>query len=275
MIDEPDSATWPSYREVAITRWRQDQCETAFDQVAEETPIALIYNDQPHVVMLATPNDLEDFALGFSITEGIVQRTEELQSIKRVPHRDGIELRILIDPERAACLLDKTRNLAGRTGCGLCGRATLAQAVRTPPRVRAQATITADELHGALAALHTEQRINRVTGAVHAAGWARIGEGLRYVREDVGRHNALDKLIGVLLRRREDVAAGFIVVTSRASYEMVQKAAIAGVGLLAAVSAPTALAVRLATATGITLVGFARPERHVVYTHPDRIHCSF
>jgi FdhD protein len=168
-------------------------------------------------------------------------------------------------------MLQRHRNMTSRTGCGLCGAETLADAIRDPQAVARGPAITTADMHAALAALSAGQPINSLTGSVHAAAWVVPGEGVALVREDVGRHNALDKLIGALVRRREDLGRGYVIVTSRASYEIVQKAATVGIAAVVAVSAPTAFAIRSAEAFGVTLVGFARPERHVVYAHPWRV----
>jgi len=230
-----------------------------------------MYNGEPHVVMLATPLDLEDFALGFSLTENIVTRMEDIQSVGVYPRRDGIEVRVTIPAEFRDTIMDKGRNMTGRTGCGLCGARTLRQAVRRPPPVRSRIRVTAGELMCTLSTLRGKQRLNQITGAVHAAAWAAPGDAAMVVREDVGRHNALDKLIGVLARKKTDFGAGFVVVTSRASFEMVQKCAMVGIGLLAAISAPTGLAIRQAEESGLTLIGFARDQDHVVYANPQRL----
>ncbi|MGZ5581368.1 MAG: formate dehydrogenase accessory sulfurtransferase FdhD [Methylobacter sp.] len=263
---------WPSYQQINVDRWKNGQHEQRQDYVAEEVPISLIYNSIPHVVMLATPTNLEEFALGFSITEGIIKSPQELLSA-RVYHRsNGIEVQIKIPEQRFQCLSDKGRNLTGRTGCGLCGASTLKQAIRHPgPVSNGGLMLSAEELRSALAGIKQYQKLNQITGAVHAAAWAVPGQGILDIREDVGRHNALDKLIGFLLRTGKDLSAGFIVVTSRASYEMVQKTAWVGVSLLVAISAPTGLAIRLANEAGLTLVGFARDNQHVIYTHPQRL----
>lgn len=263
---------WPSYRQISVDRWQNGQHEQRQDYVAEEVPISLVYNGIPHVVMLATPTNLEEFALGFSITEGIIKSPQELLSA-RVYHRsNGIEVQIKIPEQRFQCLSDKGRNLTGRTGCGLCGASTLKQAIRHPgPVSNGGLVLSAEELRSALAGIKQYQKLNQITGAIHAAAWAVPGQGILDIREDVGRHNALDKLIGFLLRTDKDLSAGFIVVTSRASYEMVQKTAWVGVSLLVAISAPTGLAIRLANEAGLTLVGFARDNQHVIYTHPQRL----
>ncbi len=241
------------------------------DYIAEEVPVSLIYNGTPHVVMLATPTNLEEFALGFSITEGIIKNPQELLSTRIYNRANGIEVYLQIPEERFECLADKGRNLAGRTGCGLCGASTLQQAIRQPNIVKGDLTLSASELFSALADIKQRQTLNQLTGSVHAAAWVVPGQGVLDIREDVGRHNALDKLIGLLLRSGKNLAAGFVIVTSRASYELVQKAACVGITMLAAISAPTGLAIRLAEEAGLTLIGFARDDQHVVYTHPHRL----
>jgi FdhD protein len=262
---------WPSYRVSPVERWHGDKHANQDDCIAEEAPIALMYNGEPHAVMLATPLDLEDFALGFSLTEAIVASPGEVESIKVYQRSEGIEVRLRIPEARCAGAAEKGRNLAGRTGCGLCGARTLQQAMRRPGPVGQGVQVSAPELIRVLAELSEHQRLNRITGAVHAAAWAVPGQGIQWVREDIGRHNALDKLIGALARQGVDFGSGFVVVTSRASYEMVQKCASVGIGFLAAISAPTGLAVRLAEDAGVTLVGFARGDKHVVYANPQRL----
>lgn len=262
---------WPSYQESRVERWRGHQRTVQPDFVAEEVPIALVYNDQPHVVMLMTPTNIEDFALGFSITEGIIQEPNELLSVRTYNRSNGIEVRLEIPESRFSCLAGKGRNLTGRTGCGLCGASTLQQAVRPTEAVQGDLSVLESELIHALSKINQLQSLNRLTGAVHAAAWVLPEQGIQYVREDIGRHNALDKLIGLLLRLGKDPAAGFVIVTSRASYEMVQKTASVGITLLVAMSAATGLAIRLADEASLTLIGFARDSQYVVYTHPRRL----
>lgn len=262
---------WPSYQQYTVDRWQGGQHEQLQDFIAEEVPVSLIYNGTPHVVMLASPTNLEEFALGFSITEGIIKNPKELLSARVYNRSNGIEVQIKIPEQRFQCMADKGRNLTGRTGCGLCGASTLKQAIREPSPVSGELSLSADQLQSALTGIKQHQKLNRLTGAVHAAAWAVPGLGILDVREDVGRHNALDKLIGFLLRTDKDLSAGFVIVTSRASYEMVQKTAWVGITLLAAISAPTGLAIRLANEAGLTLIGFARDDQHVVYTHPQRL----
>ena len=262
---------WLSHSRAAVIRFREGQPLRAADDVAEEVPVALVYNRVPHVVMLATPLDLEDFALGFSLTEGIIASASEMNSVRVLNRAEGIEVRIRIPEERFACLSEKERNLTGRTGCGLCGTASLRQAVRHPGAVTSDVRLAPVDLHAALDELGEHQRLNGITGAIHAAAWALPSQRIQLVREDVGRHNALDKLIGALVRLSVDRRAGFVIITSRASYEMVQKCASAGIGLMAAISAPTGLAIRLAEETGVTLIGFARQGTHTLYAHPERV----
>jgi len=262
---------WPSYQEFTVDRWKGGLHEKKLVYVAEEVPISLIYNGLPHVVMLATPTNLEEFALGFSITEGILKNPQELLSTRIYNRSNGIEIQLKIPDHRFQCMSDKGRNLTGRTGCGLCGASTLKQAIRQPNAVDASLMLSDTDLRAALSELHQHQNLNRITGAIHAAAWAVPGQGIIDIREDVGRHNALDKLIGFLLKTGKDLSTGFVIVTSRASYEMVQKTAWVGINLLAAISAPTGLAIRLANETGLTLIGFARDDQHVIYTHPQRL----
>ncbi len=239
--------------------------------VAEEVPVAFVYNGRPHVVMMATPIDLEDFATGFSLSEEIVGSAAELEQIDVVRFGRGIELQVTIPAATADRLASRTRRLAGRTGCGLCGVESIADAVRDVRTVSAPLAVRPAALWRAGAALESRQPLNSVTHAVHAAAWATSDGELRVVREDVGRHNALDKVLGALLRAEVDASTGFIVVTSRASYELVQKTATAGIPLLAAVSRPTGLAVRLAESAGLTLVALLRGESANVYAGAERI----
>jgi formate dehydrogenase accessory protein FdhD len=257
--------------ELPVQRWTRGTLVSATDLIAEEKPVALVYHDVPHVVMLATPADLEDYAFGFTLSEGLVERADEIRGVEVVQSEASADVKISVAWERFTQLLQRRRNLAGRTGCGLCGAETAEDAIRECPAVPPGVTITAAELHGAMAQLSGRQPINARTGSVHAAAWVVPGEGIKVVREDVGRHNALDKTIGALARAKTDFATGYMLITSRASYEMVQKCATVGIPLLVALSAPTAFAVRLAQRTGLTLIAFARADQHVVYAHPHRI----
>ena len=262
---------WAASNHYPVERWRGDASQQLEDAVIEEAPVALFYNNQPHVVMLATPLDLEDFALGFSLTEGIIANPAELAFTEAYHREDGIELWMRIPPERFDQLAHKERNLTGRTGCGLCGAATITQAVRHPAPVSKGVTVQVASLRQALEGLGQHQTLNNETGAVHGAAWVIPNEGILFIREDVGRHNALDKLIGALIKSDADLGQGFVLVTSRASFEMVQKCASVGISFMAAISAPTGLAIRLAEETGMTLLGFARGDRHTVYANPQRL----
>jgi FdhD protein len=261
----------PTHREYQVQRWQDGRVGSAVDEVAEEVPVSLVYNGMPHVVMMASPADLEDFALGFSLSEGILQRREELHHTQVSALSEGVEIRMDIDLERFLPIEEQRRNLSGRTGCGLCGAETIEQAVRHPGRVGQGVQVTPAALQAAYARLADRQRLNSLTGAVHAAAWAAPDGELIAVREDVGRHNALDKMIGALAREGRSFEQGFALITSRASFEMAQKAATVGITLLAAISAPTGLAIRLAEETGLTLIGFARGRQCNVYANPQRL----
>lgn len=272
----PENTSTPATScEVTVQRWRDGDIERVIDHVAEEMPVALTYNGVPHVVMLSTPANLEDLAVGFTLSESIVESPGEIQSVEAVAREDGaLEVRIGITAAKLSELLRRQRNLTGRTGCGLCGAQTVEDAIRQPTPVHGGVSIDVKSLHAVLMDLRGRQEINLRTGSVHAAAWVLPDSGIQLVREDVGRHNALDKVIGAVVRAGGDFASGYFVVTSRASYEMVQKAVTVGGTLLAAVSAPTAFAVRLAEAAGLTLIGFAREHQHVVYAHPSRLICT-
>jgi FdhD protein len=263
--------TWPVYREIDVQRCHDGRTVHARDRVAEEAPVALLYGGVPHVVMLATPADLEDLAVGFTMSEALVSRAEEIRSFHIAGTAELPEIHITIAAERFASLLGRQRNLTGRTGCGLCGAETVADAIRQPPPVTTALTVSSADLHAALCLLPARQSVNVITGSVHAAAWVVPGAGIQLVREDVGRHNALDKLLGALVRAQVDFGTGYVLITSRASYEVVQKVATLGVGVLVAVSAPTALAIRLAESSNLCLVGFARAGDHVVYSHGERL----
>src|SRR5246500_5564439 len=257
--------------QVEIERWSAGALTHTTDLVAEEMPVALVYHDVPHVVMLATPADLEDYGVGFTLSEGLVARADEIRGVEVTYGALSADVRISVAWERFTQLLQRRRNLAGRTGCGLCGAESAEDAIRECGPVPPGVSVTSAALHAAIAELAKRQPINARTGSVHAAAWVVPGEGIRVVREDVGRHNALDKTIGALSRTGADFAAGYMLITSRASYEMVQKCATVGIPFLAALSAPTAFAVRLAERSGVTLVAFARRDQHVVYAHPGRL----
>jgi FdhD protein len=239
--------------------------------IPEEAAVALTYNGGTAAVMMATPADLEDFAVGFSLTEGIVTSPAAIRSLEVVPEADGIELRMWLDDADATRLNERRRMIAGPTGCGLCGVDSLKEAVRPVAHVAQSGHATPQQIMQAVASVAPAQALNHETRAVHAAAFWHPDKGLVALREDVGRHNALDKLAGALSRQGVDAAGGIIVLTSRVSIEMVQKAAMMGAGVVAAVSAPTALAVRTAETAGITLIGIARADGFEVFTHGDRI----
>lgn len=235
------------------------------ETIATEVPVALVYNDISHVVMMATPQDLADFALGFSLSEGILRRPGELANVEVVEAGNGIELRLTVDRRRFGLLDSRRRNLAGRTGCGLCGVDSLEAALRALPQLAPSAAPSLDAIRAALAALPAAQRINSETHSVHAAAWADMAGDIRLVREDVGRHNALDKLIGAMALAEIDFTRGFAVITSRGSMEMVQKAVTMGMPTLVAISAPTTLALKLAEESRLRLVALARADSLTIY----------
>jgi FdhD protein len=255
---------------LSVSQWQNGEIVKTQDCLAEETPVALIYNGVSHAVMLATAQDLEDFALGFSLSEGIVQSASELYGIELQVQSNGIELHCEIASERFMQLKERRRTLAGKTGCGLCGAENLAQAMRYPALLKTPRRFNAKAIVLGLKAIQAQQKLQQQTGATHASAYVRADGTVSLVREDVGRHNALDKLVGALAKQELD-RTGFIITTSRASFEMVQKTASAGVSMLVAVSAPTGLAVRVAEQCGLTLVGFARESRYVIYSHADNI----
>ncbi len=241
------------------------------DRVIVEAPVALLYNGDSFAVMMATPESLEDFALGFALSEGIVASAQEFRLVDVVRHEEGVALHAAIPQARFDALAERRRGLEGRSGCGLCGVESLQAALRPVPRVAPGPTVGVEAIRIALAELAKRQPLNALSGGVHAAGFAHA-DGL-LVREDVGRHNALDKLVGAMARHAPPLAgdAGFLVITSRASYEIVHKAATAGIGLVVAISAPTDLAIRTAEAAGLTLAAFARGDSLNLYSHPRRI----
>ena len=257
--------------EVARTAWRDGAQAAGRRTLAEETAVALTYNRVTHAVMMASPADLRDFAVGFSLSEGIVSAPADIEDFQIVTAEGGIELRMWIAPAHMTALETRRRRLAGATGCGMCGLESLEEALRPVPPVPAGRVFTADQVARAAASLPAAQRLNRATRAVHAAGFWTPEQGLVAAREDVGRHNALDKLCGALARSGTRAADGIVLLTSRISIELVQKAARMGAPILAAVSAPTALAVRAAETAGMTLVGVARDDGFEVFTGAQRL----
>lgn len=251
--------------------WRQGSVSEDSDQVVQESPVALVYNGLSHAVMMATPVDLADLALGFSLSEGILCSPEQLLGIDVMARDKGLEVAMEITSEPFAALKQRRRNLTGRTGCGLCGVESLEQAVLPPRQVTAEIRLTHEAIQQSLKALAAAQILKSKTGGVHGAAWCDASGKILLVREDVGRHNALDKLLGAMITD-EMGRDGFVLLTSRLSYEMVAKAAACNIPVVAAVSAPTALAVEQAQAAGITLVGFVQPGRQVIYSGEYRFH---
>jgi FdhD protein len=240
--------------------------------VPEEVPIAFSYGGSTHAVMMGTPADLEDFAIGFSLTEGIIASTAEIEAIEVLREGDGLDVQVTLAEDKEDALRARRRHMAGPVGCGLCGIESIEQAMRPVPDVSAvEIMLSAEEISEASNALNSAQPLHAETRAVHGAGFFIPGEGLIAVREDVGRHNALDKLAGAVIRSGRKGHEGVVVVTSRISVEMVQKAAILGSPMLIAISAPTALAIRTAEAAGMTLVALSRGEDFEVFTHASRI----
>jgi FdhD protein len=260
-----------AFRERPKLAWRDGRAGPASRLVAEEKAVALSYGGSTYAVMMATPSDLEDFGIGFSITEGIVEQAGEIASIELIDGDLGVEVRMWLEGDRTASLAARRRATVGPVGCGLCGIESLEQAARTAPQVASETIFHACDLLDAMRALAPLQHLNQATRAVHAAAFWRASAGIGVVREDVGRHNALDKLAGAMMREGGSLSDGAVLLTSRVSVEMVQKTAMIGVPLLIAVSAPTTLAIEIADAAGITLVGIARDDGYEVFTHPGRI----
>ncbi len=258
-------------RRISRTVWRAGSFSSGERAIPEETAVALTYNGSSYAVMMATPQDLEDFAYGFSLTEAIVPSPDKIERLEIVETEFGIELQMWLEDKSGSAFAVRKRRLAGPTGCGLCGLETLSDAMRSPPAVTDDLSVDSAEIMRALEALVPAQTLNHETRAVHAAAFWKLGEGMAAVREDVGRHNALDKLAGALARDKISAHKGFVILTSRISVEMVQKTAAIGAAMIVAVSAPTALAVRTAEAAGITLVGVARKDGFEIFTHPQRI----
>ncbi|RUR35482.1 formate dehydrogenase accessory sulfurtransferase FdhD [Vreelandella populi] len=240
------------------------------DTLAMEVPVALVYNGISHAVMMASPADLEDLALGFSLTEGIIAHPHECYDREVKEEKNGLAVHLNIATQRLIALKERRRSMTGRTGCGLCGTEALEQAIRPIPTVTAP-PLDDTAIQYAIGELANYQPLKAATGAVHGAAWCDLQGHIQRLREDVGRHNALDKLIGTLARDGVPLEKGFVLVSSRASYEMVHKCASAGIGALVAVSAATALAVEQAQAAGLLLAGFARPGRHLIYHRPANV----
>ena len=260
----------PPARCVPRQAWRNGSTLIGERTLAEEVPVAFSYDGATHAVLMATPDDLEDFALGFTYTEGIIGTAAEIAELAIVSVTDGIVLRMWLTGDRSDAFAARRRRFVGPAGCGMCGLESLAEANRGIPMARHGLQVSRRDIEEAVAALPARQRLNMQTRAVHAAAFWRPDQGL-VLREDVGRHNALDKLAGALMRTGSPAAEGVIVLSSRISIELVQKVAMMGTAIIVGVSAPTALAVRTAEMAGLTLVGIARDDGFEVFTHPERI----
>lgn len=261
-------STFTLHDEIA---WRGGHAALTSRLVAEETAVALSYNGSTHAVMMATPADLEDFGVGFTLTEGIVRRADDIESVELIPGELGVEVRIWLSGDHATELAARRRAMSGPVGCGLCGIESLEQARRRPPRVASRATFAARDLLAAMKSLAPLQSLNSKTKSMHAAAFWQPSAGIGPVREDVGRHNALDKLAGAVIGSGLPASEGAVLLTSRVSVEMVQKVAMIGAPMIIAVSAPTTLAIRTAEEAGITLLAIARDDGYGVFTHPHRV----
>jgi formate dehydrogenase accessory protein FdhD len=253
-----------------VLAWPKVDSDKANDFVAEETPVALVYNGISHAVMMVSPWNLEAFSVGFSLSEGIVDHCDEIYTIDTRTLFNGIEISLTISNQRFEQLKSRRRMLAGRTGCGICGTESLDQLVFDPPSVTRKATVSHEAILRATLALEASQPVQQMTGAVHGAAWCTDDGTIIKVCEDIGRHNALDKLIGTLIPDDGFGDSGFLLISSRASYEILQKSARANIEIVVAVSAPTSRAIDMAEKSGITLVGFSREHRHVVYAGHQR-----
>lgn len=256
---------------VARQTWRAEGLATGERAIPEETAVAFTYNGASYAVMMATPQDLEDFAVGFSLTEGIIASPSEIETLEIIEEEIGVELRMRLTEPHATAFRERRRYLAGPTGCGLCGIESLSEAMRTPSTVADDMRISPEDIMAAVEALRGHQTINSATRAVHGAAFWRKEKGLVALREDVGRHSALDKLAGALSCAGMSGQGGLGILTSRLSVELVQKAAAIGIPVLVAVSAPTALALRVAQAAGMTVVAVARNDGFEIFTNPQRI----
>ncbi len=251
--------------------WRRNGVSEGLRAVPEETALAITYNGGTYAVMMGTPQDLHDFAIGFSLSEGVVSSAAEIQSFEAVEFDDGVELRMWLATDTAEGISARRRQIAGPTGCGLCGIDSISEAVKPAAIVGPGRAFAPEQIMAAMASLAPLQKINTETRAVHAAAFWTPSRGIVALREDVGRHNALDKLAGSLAQGKVEAAEGMVLLTSRVSVEMVQKTAAIGASLMVSVSAPTALAIRMAEAANITLVAIARADGFEIFTHPHRV----
>lgn len=253
------------------TVWRNGAAEKTTRMVAGEKPVAFSYNGTTHAVMMATPTDLEDFARGFSLTEGLIASSADIEDIAILELEQGIDIQISLGMAQRDAFQKRRRHMAGPVGCGLCGMESIDAVMRDLPKVSAGGYFSAADIATAVRSLRGGQILNSTTGAMHAAGFYRKAVGLIAVREDIGRHNALDKLCGALMREAQSLADGAVVVTSRLSVEMVQKTVMMGASILIAVSAPTVEAVRIGRETNLTLIARARETEFEIYSGEERI----
>src|SRR5713226_3820369 len=260
-----------SARVVPRRIWREGGPSVGSRSIPEETAVALSYNGGTYAVMMATPQDLEDFAVGFSLSEGVISSSADIDSLDIVRLDDGVELRMWLSKPKADRLQERRRHMAGPTGCGLCGIDSIAEAMRPAAVIGHGQQFSSEQIMVAMQNLPMLQKLNIETRAVHAAAFWTVTDGIIALREDVGRHNALDKLSGALARASVVASEGIILLTSRVSVEMLQKSAAIGASVMVSVSAPTALAVRMADVAGITLAAIARADGFEVFTHPSRI----
>jgi FdhD protein len=260
-----------SVRKASRKVWGRHGVSEGLRAVPEETALAITYNGGTYAVMMGTPQDYRDFAYGFSLSEGVVASIDEIESFEAVEFEDGVELRMWLASDKAESISARRRQIAGPTGCGLCGIDSITEAVKPAAVVAPGGSFSFDQIMTAMDALAPLQKINVETRAVHAAAFWTPASGIVALREDVGRHNALDKLAGALAQAKVDEAKGMVLLTSRVSVEMVQKTAAIGAPLMVSVSAPTALAIRMAEAAGITLAAIARSDGFEVFTHPGRV----
>ncbi|EKS68796.1 MULTISPECIES: formate dehydrogenase accessory sulfurtransferase FdhD [Caballeronia] len=272
-MEQLETDDQPGFVERQVRRHRRNEVAIAADNVGQEWPVALVFNGISHAVMMCTPRDLEAFAVGFSMTEGIVERGSDIHDIEVYLRDDGValphaEVHLQVVQQAFASLKDKRRALAGRTGCGVCGIESIDLLDLQPERVPDTGflnRLAPDAIERAARELPAHQQLTKLTGGLHAAAWCDENGAVRYAFEDVGRHNALDKLIGQLILRREDTTQGFVFLSSRASYELVRKSARVGVPMIATISAPTSLAISIAKQAGLRLVSFARENSFVEY----------
>ncbi len=258
---------------IAARNYRYDRGpagETFEREIAVEAPVNILFGAIPFAVMMTTPADLEDFAVGFALTEGIVESLNDIRGVEIERAEQGLKVNVALAGERMSAHLARGRAISGRTGCGLCGIADLAALPAARARIADVEPVNPAAVKAALEALDHSQPLNAQTRAVHAAAWCDRSGAIVALREDVGRHNALDKLIGALVRGGISPAEGFFVITSRCSFEMVAKAAIFGAATLVALSAPTSLAIERAEASGLTLIAIARADQATIFTRPDR-----